>query len=149
MKNEVPFHRLPCDPWVASSLLQKSIRRDLPQLAAQAAAEYAISRGRDVWRRLVTIAYEDVGCGDLDLVNRLVALATDPAEIKRRGGWSCIGFLKSLRPGLNWGREAGPRLIGHLLRLTPWRAPSVICRTPRSLSRHALPRGLRDIPSCC
>lgn len=86
MKSEAAFHRMACDPWVASSLLQKAIRRDLPQLAAQAAAEYAISRGRDVWRRLVTIAYEDVGCGDLGLINRLVALASDPAEIKRRGG---------------------------------------------------------------
>lgn len=86
MRNDVCFHRMRCDAWVASSLLQKSIRRDNPDLAAQAAAEYAISRGRDVWRRLVTIAYEDVGCGDLELVNRLVALASDPAEIKRRGG---------------------------------------------------------------
>lgn len=86
MKNEIYFHRMPCDPWVASSLLQKSIRRDLPDLAAQAAAKYAAIRGRDVWRRLVTIAYEDVGCGDLEMVNRLVALASDPAEIKRCGG---------------------------------------------------------------
>lgn len=86
MKNDVCCNQLHCDPWVASSLLQKSIRRDLPDLAAQAAAKYAAIRGRDVWRRLVTIAYEDVGCGDLEVVNRLVALASDPAEIKRCGG---------------------------------------------------------------
>lgn len=47
------------------------------------------------------------------------------------------------------GREVGPRLIGRLRRLMPWLEPSVIFRTPRSLIRHALPRGLRDIPSCC
>lgn len=56
------------DPWIASSLLQKSIRRGETELALRAAYALLGSRGRNVWRRLVVIAFEDVGIGNLDAI---------------------------------------------------------------------------------
>ncbi len=59
---------LPLDPWTASSLLQKAIRRGDTDLAQWAASTLHRQRGASIWRRLVLIAFEDVGIGDLALV---------------------------------------------------------------------------------
>ena len=57
---------LAIDPWVASSLLQKAIRRANVQLAERAAFTLFRYRGQGIWRRLIVIAFEDVGVGSLD-----------------------------------------------------------------------------------
>jgi hypothetical protein len=57
---------LNADPWVISSLLQKSIRRGDADLAEAAALTLLRQRGSDVWRRLLLIAFEDVGVGSID-----------------------------------------------------------------------------------
>jgi hypothetical protein len=69
--------QLNLDPWVASSLLQKSIRRGEAKLAQRAVALLYRYRGAAVWWRLITIAIEDVGIADLDLVCEIIRLGTD------------------------------------------------------------------------
>ncbi|AXI42082.1 hypothetical protein C1J02_09125 [Sulfitobacter sp. SK011] len=55
------------DRWLASSLLQKSIRRDKPDLAWLAASYLLENYPAYFWRRLPIIALEDIGVGDLDV----------------------------------------------------------------------------------
>lgn len=63
------------DQWLAASLLQKSIRRGLPDLAARAAVTLLHHRGPRVWHRLAVIAVEDVGVGSVDTVVETVRVA--------------------------------------------------------------------------
>ena len=62
------------DPWAASSLLQKAIRRGETALAQQAAAKLHGQRGNGIWRRLMTIAVEDIGIADVQLISDVVRL---------------------------------------------------------------------------
>ena len=55
--------RLRIDPYVASSLLQKAIRRGDASLAERAALTLHRLRGQGIWRRFLVIAFEDVGIG--------------------------------------------------------------------------------------
>lgn len=71
---------LKLDPWAASSLLQKAIRRGKAILAQQALSALYRYRGQAVWRRLAIIALEDVGIADPDLVWDCVRLATDSTK---------------------------------------------------------------------
>ncbi len=82
----MPYPTLPpgLDPQVTSSLLQKAIRRGETELAASAARLYNQQRGHAVWLRLLTIAFEDVGIGDPDLV---VEAATYSLGRKVRKVW--------------------------------------------------------------
>lgn len=92
---EIPDNqRLKLDPWAASSLLQKAIRRGEVELAQYAAASLHRQRGNAVWRRLMNIAIEDVGIADLDLVWELVQLVTDKAL--RADLTADDGFLSAL-----------------------------------------------------
>ena len=56
---------LSIDPWVASSLLQKAMRRGDIDLAERAAFTLFRYRGQGIWRRLIVIAFEDVGVGSV------------------------------------------------------------------------------------
>jgi hypothetical protein len=68
---------LAIDPWVASSLLQKAIRRGDVDLAERAAFTLSRYRGRGIWRRLVAIAFEDVGVGSVEaLIQSTMACAS-------------------------------------------------------------------------
>lgn len=75
-ENERPT-ALRLDPWAASSLLQKAIRRGERSLAEKAATAFYRHRGPAVWRRLVTIALEDVGPANPELVAEVSFLAGD------------------------------------------------------------------------
>lgn len=68
---------LPIDHWLASSLLQKAIRRGDADFAARAALTLNRARGATIWRRLMVIAFEDIGIGCVDAVCDTVTLATD------------------------------------------------------------------------
>ena len=57
---------LPIDPWVASSLLKKSIRRGDADLALRAALTLFRLRRSGIWRRFMVIAFEDVGAASVD-----------------------------------------------------------------------------------
>jgi hypothetical protein len=69
---------LAIDPWVASSLLQKAIRRGDPDLAERAAFTLSRHRGQGIWRRLIGIAFEDVGVGSVDTLIQTTAACTSP-----------------------------------------------------------------------
>lgn len=74
MTIETPF---PLDPWIAASLMQKAIRRGEPELAAQGAVAYYRMRGNMIWRRLIIIAFEDIGVADPDVVACVTRLCVD------------------------------------------------------------------------
>src|SRR5438046_1638011 len=69
---------LRCNRWIASSALQKAIRRCDTAIALRAAfALYREDRSA-TWRRLIAIAFEDVGPADLAVILETVAVATLP-----------------------------------------------------------------------
>lgn len=63
------------DPYTASSLLQKAIRRGEAELALEAAYLLLRQRGRNVWRRLLIVAFEDVGLGNPEAVRATLEVA--------------------------------------------------------------------------
>jgi hypothetical protein len=71
--HESAVEPLTADPWVISSLLQKSIRRGELELAERAAYTLYQLRGASLWRRLMLIAVEDVGVGSVDALALTVA----------------------------------------------------------------------------
>ena len=82
----LPSKPIAADPWIVSSLLQKSIRRGETEIARSAALTLFNHRGSSLWRRLMVIAFEDVGIGGLDVVTTTVAAAGDSAWRKNHGG---------------------------------------------------------------
>ena len=73
------------DPWVISSLLQKSIRRSEVEIAQRAAVTLLKLKGAAIWRRLVIIAFEDIGIGSIDALIMTAAAAGDSAGRKTHG----------------------------------------------------------------
>src|SRR5580704_9466712 len=76
---------LNADPWVISSLLQKSIRRGETEMAQTAVLTLLGMRGSAIWQRLILIAFEDLGIGAVDLVVETVAVGMDSAWRKSIG----------------------------------------------------------------
>ena len=74
------------DPWIANSLLQKAIRRGDGATAAKAARGFLAVRSSAIWRRLMIIAFEDVGIGAIETVIQTVAACVDPKWRHRNGG---------------------------------------------------------------
>jgi MgsA AAA+ ATPase C terminal len=74
------------DPWIANSLMQKAIRRGDVEVAQRAALSFHALRGSAIWRRLMIIAFEDVGLGSCEAVVETVAACADPAFRKSTGG---------------------------------------------------------------
>ena len=75
-----------CGKWVATSAMQKAIRRG-DAVTAQCAAirHYQFDRS-GVWRRLIIVAIEDVGIGAIDAVVETAARASDANRRKQLGG---------------------------------------------------------------
>jgi hypothetical protein len=82
----IPSKPIAADPWIVSSLLQKSIRRGETVIAQRAAFTFVQFKGAAVWRRLMVIAFEDVGIGSVDALTTTVAAAGDSAWRKNHGG---------------------------------------------------------------
>jgi hypothetical protein len=76
---------LSCDKWVASSALQKSIRRGDVELAQRAAVTFGKLDPDGLWRRPISIAYEDIGAADIQALIETVAAATSQAWRSRHG----------------------------------------------------------------
>jgi MgsA AAA+ ATPase C terminal len=83
---------LRCDRWVASSLLQKSIRRSETRLALRAAFRLSAFDRSYTWRRLLIIAFEDVGAAEPNAVIETVAIATTPKWRARRGEQASLTY---------------------------------------------------------
>ncbi len=80
---------LAIDPWVASSLLQKAIRRGDADLAERAVITLYPLRGRGIWRRFLVIAFEDIGVASVDALIETTTACTDPAWREGVGGDEC------------------------------------------------------------
>ena len=74
---------LPCDRWLAASALQKAIRRGDALTAGRAVRTLYRYDPRSAWRRLLVIAYEDIGVGALDAV---VTTTARGAKARREAG---------------------------------------------------------------
>jgi len=94
---------LAIDPWIASSLLQKAIRRGDADLAERAAITLHRLRGNGIWRRYLVIAFEDVGIASVDALIRTTAACTAP----------------SWRASVEGGEEPVLRLLARLLAEAP------------------------------
>src|SRR3954452_2668371 len=77
---------LAADPWVVSSVLQKSIRRGDAEIAQRAALTFLAQKRSALWRRLMVIAFEDVGAGSVEPLTTAVAAIADPNSRKANGG---------------------------------------------------------------
>jgi hypothetical protein len=77
---------LAVDPWVASSLLQKSIRRGDADLAERAATTLHRQRGNGIWRRFLVIAFEDVGVASIETLVHTAKACSDSAWRSTVGG---------------------------------------------------------------
>lgn len=81
-------------PWVAMSAMQKAIRRGNTDLSLRAAATLLKADPAKLWRRLVGIAFEDVGLGSVDTVRLISAAATDRSARQQFGGdWAAASLL--------------------------------------------------------
>jgi hypothetical protein len=77
---------LKVDRWVASSILQKAIRRGDALTAERAALRLHQLRGKGIWRRFLVIAFEDVGIGSTEALLRTTRICGDAAIRRRLGG---------------------------------------------------------------
>ena len=84
---------LECDRWIASSTLQKAIRRGEIETAQRAALTLYTNDRSGVWRRLIAIAFEDVGPADVALVVETVAVATAPEWRAQHGDTRALFYL--------------------------------------------------------
>ena len=94
---------LATDPWIASSLLQKAIRRGDADLAERAAITLHRLRGNGIWRRFLVIAFEDVGIASIEALIKTTAACTAP----------------SWRASVDGGDERVLRLLARLLAEAP------------------------------
>lgn len=79
------------DAWLATSALQKAIRRGHYFLTL-AATDFLLRNSPDrFWRRLTVIALEDVGIGDLDLVREVLLASNRKSWRSEQGGDWAVG----------------------------------------------------------
>lgn len=89
-----PPKPLDISPWLAMSLLQKSVRRGRCDLALKAAATLHRNAPDRLWRRLGGIAFEDVGLADLQAVGLTTAALTGKRFRRDLGGdWNVASVV--------------------------------------------------------
>jgi MgsA AAA+ ATPase C terminal len=76
---------LPCDRWLASSALQKAIRRGEVLIAQRALRTLYRHDPRSAWRRLLIIACEDVGIGALGAVVMTARRSANAKALREMG----------------------------------------------------------------
>lgn len=108
------------DRWVLASLLQKAIRRGQCELALGASLKLLEIDPSRLWRRLMTVALEDVGVGDLDVALDLVAVSALPVARRLLGG--SRASLEILIPLAC--RAIKDRTADHLASLVRWQGAS-------------------------
>lgn len=81
-------------PWIAMSLLHKSIRRGQTDLALSAAATLMRDAPDKLWRRLGGAAFEDVGLGNLSTLPLVTAAMAGKRVRQSAGGeWAVASYL--------------------------------------------------------
>lgn len=89
-----PPSPLDISPWVAMSLLQKALRRGRADLARQAAVTLLRDSPARLWRRLGSIAFEDIGLGSLPTVGLTTAALTGKRFRQSLGGeWAVASVV--------------------------------------------------------
>jgi len=78
------------DAYTASSLLQKAMRRGETELALMAAERLLPKRGKGIWRRLLAIAFEDVGIANVALLARILELAETQLSSRELPANQCL-----------------------------------------------------------
>lgn len=73
-KAQVPYEG--ADIWLLASLVQKAVRRGDLQTARRAGHQLLGLDAPRLWRRVMTLALEDIGIGDVEACAALVAIAT-------------------------------------------------------------------------
>jgi hypothetical protein len=85
---------LKISPWLAMSLLQKTIRRGECELAQHAAATLLLIAPDRLWRRCGAAAFEEVGVADLETVSLVTAaLAGKRYRATIGGDWKAASFI--------------------------------------------------------
>lgn len=90
------------DRWILASNLQKAIRRGLAHTAVATAYRLLQIDARYFWRRLLVVAYEDIGYGDISLCHDLLktfrreALHRD-LGVKRVAGYFVTQLAQALK----------------------------------------------------
>jgi hypothetical protein len=97
---------LRCNRWIASSALQKAIRRGETTIAIRAALALHREDRQRAWRRLIAIAFEDVGAADIDAVVETVATAISPDWRARHGEERVLASVASRLAGVPKDRSA-------------------------------------------
>lgn len=87
---------LPCDRWLASSILQKSIRRNDPRTATRAAYTLWQQDRRSLWRRLHIICLEDIGVASPDAIVKTLAAFNDAPWRAKMGDLKIALYLTRL-----------------------------------------------------
>lgn len=77
---------LDISPWIAQSLLQKSIRRGEVGLALRASATLLRNDADKLWKRLAMAVVEDMGLGDLSLITPVLIATSGKGVRKSFGG---------------------------------------------------------------
>lgn len=90
VETEAPLR---CDRWIAASLLQKSIRRSETHFALRAASRLSEFDRTKPYRRLLIIAFEDVGAADPDALVEAVAIATTPGWRAKHGEMESLAYV--------------------------------------------------------
>ena len=94
--NTPAFKPANLDLYISASVLQKAIRRGEELIALRAAARLLESDPNRFWRRLLVIAFEDVGVADLDAVGSVVAAHGQKRWRSAHGGeWPIVALLVS------------------------------------------------------
>ena len=78
------------DSWIASSALHKAIRRGDLATALSAALRYRELRGSDIWRRLLVIAFEDVGGANAGALQAASCVARPECRIQLGGDLAAL-----------------------------------------------------------
>jgi hypothetical protein len=106
------------DPWVTSSLLHKAIRRDDPVLAEAAARRFMHLRRSAIWRRLIVIAFEDIGVAGTGLVATLVTTANN-AQGRALNAEDERSILALVRSMAESPKDRGADYLNSAVRLHP------------------------------
>jgi hypothetical protein len=92
--NSAGFDILPsCEKWIASSALQKCIRRRAVELGQRAAITFHRLDPLGLWRRLISIAFEDIGAADIAALIETVTAATSAAWRTKVGEEKALAYL--------------------------------------------------------
>ncbi len=129
---------LDISPWIAMSLMQKSIRRGDDGFALGAAVSLLSTAPDKLWRRLTVTAFEDIGIADINIIGLTVAAVARKAWRKQVGGeWVVASYLvtrmcRSIKcraaDDLAYCAEEHPYLEQHRLDLTFRPLPELLKR---------------------